>query len=200
MGARRPHTSPRRGADVVGVEQPHPATARSSHGQSRVIRQAYFEDPAYVPLLLRAYELWADLERETRAPPDLTGGLMGADRQPRGRRVAPRAREDLPTSARRRRHPPPLPRIPPRPRRVGLYETDAGFVRPERTVAAHVRRPVTTGADLRSRSRRWLEAAGQASASPPRAAPTTPPTRRRPGPWAPRLLADLSVPMRSTAR
>ena len=30
-----------------------------------MIRKAYFEDPAYVPLVLRAYELWRELERET---------------------------------------------------------------------------------------------------------------------------------------
>ena len=33
-------------------------TAGASHGGSRITRQSYFEDPAYVPLLLRAYELW----------------------------------------------------------------------------------------------------------------------------------------------
>ena len=36
----------------------------SSHGQTRIIRQAYFEHPDYVPLLLRAYELWAELAAE----------------------------------------------------------------------------------------------------------------------------------------
>ena len=34
-------------------------------GKSRMIRKAYFEDPAYVPLLLRSYDLWRELERET---------------------------------------------------------------------------------------------------------------------------------------
>ena len=52
-----------RGASVLGLEQFTPAHALgSSHGDSRVVRQAYFEDPAYVPLLLRAYELWEDLD------------------------------------------------------------------------------------------------------------------------------------------
>jgi len=35
----------------------------SSHGETRIIRQAYFEHPGYVPLLLRAYELWHELEQ-----------------------------------------------------------------------------------------------------------------------------------------
>jgi sarcosine oxidase len=56
----------RRGLRVLGLEQFAPAHDRgSSHGLTRVIRQAYFEDPAYVPLVLRAYELWGELERET---------------------------------------------------------------------------------------------------------------------------------------
>ncbi len=36
----------------------------SSHGHTRIIRQAYFEHPNYVPLLLAAYPLWRELEYE----------------------------------------------------------------------------------------------------------------------------------------
>src|SRR3954462_11149158 len=55
-----------RGASVIGLEQFGPAHDRgASHGRSRLIRQAYFEDPAYVPLVLRSYELWRALERQT---------------------------------------------------------------------------------------------------------------------------------------
>ena len=68
---------------VLGLEQFTPAHDRgSSHGQTRIIRQAYWEDPAYVPLLLRAYDLWLELERKTgRALYLRTGGLMvGSER------------------------------------------------------------------------------------------------------------------------
>ena len=67
-----------RGQRVLGLERFGPAHALgSSHGGSRIIRQSYFEDPAYVPLLLRAYELWEQLERETGEPLlTITGGLM----------------------------------------------------------------------------------------------------------------------------
>src|SRR4051812_12690521 len=55
-----------RGASVIGLEQFGPAHDRgASHGRSRMIRQAYFEDPAYVPLILRSYELWRELEKQT---------------------------------------------------------------------------------------------------------------------------------------
>ena len=48
----------RRGASVLGLERfDIPNTRGSSHGATRIIRLAYFESPAYVPLLRRAYEL-----------------------------------------------------------------------------------------------------------------------------------------------
>ncbi len=54
----------RRGASVLGLDRFPPGHDRgSSHGQTRIIRQAYFEHADYVPLLRRAYELWAELEQ-----------------------------------------------------------------------------------------------------------------------------------------
>ena len=56
----------RRGVSVLGIEQFRLGHDRgSSHGESRIIRKAYFEHPDYVPLLHRAYELWNRLERDT---------------------------------------------------------------------------------------------------------------------------------------
>ena len=53
----------RRGATVLGIDRfPGGHDRGSSHGETRVIRQAYFEHSDYVPLLLRAYELWGELE------------------------------------------------------------------------------------------------------------------------------------------
>ena len=52
----------RQGLTVLGLDQyPEAHQFGSSHGQTRIVRQAYFEGPFYVPLLKRAYELWADL-------------------------------------------------------------------------------------------------------------------------------------------
>ncbi len=56
----------RAGHKVLGLEQFAPVHDRgSSHGESRVIRKAYFEDERYVPLLIRAFELWDELEQTT---------------------------------------------------------------------------------------------------------------------------------------
>src|SRR5436853_3653423 len=68
FGSAACYHAARRGATVLGLEQFTPAHDRgSSHGRTRIIRQAYFEHPDYVPLLFRAYELWAELgERRGR--------------------------------------------------------------------------------------------------------------------------------------
>ena len=51
---------------MLGLEQFGVAHDRgSSHGQTRIIRQAYFEHPDYVPLLQSVYELWRKLEAES---------------------------------------------------------------------------------------------------------------------------------------
>lgn len=55
----------KRGERVLGLDRfPAGHTKGSSHGETRLIRKAYFEDPRYVPLLRRAYELWEQLEKE----------------------------------------------------------------------------------------------------------------------------------------
>ncbi len=54
----------RRGQRVLGLERfDIPNAMGSSHGISRIIRLPYYEHPAYVPLLLRAYELWQEIEQ-----------------------------------------------------------------------------------------------------------------------------------------
>jgi sarcosine oxidase len=66
-----------RGASVIGLDRFPVAHDRgSSHGQTRLIRQAYFEHPDYVPLLIEAYRLWSRLEEETGASLLVRTGLM----------------------------------------------------------------------------------------------------------------------------
>ena len=66
MGSAAAATLARRGARVLGLEQ-FPLVHRrgSSHGHTRIIRTAYYEHPAYVPLVRRAFELWRELEART---------------------------------------------------------------------------------------------------------------------------------------
>jgi hypothetical protein len=68
MGSAACYHLAKRGAKVLGLEQfsiPH--DRGSSHGQTRIIRKAYYEHPDYVPLLHRAYQRWYDLEQTQAA-------------------------------------------------------------------------------------------------------------------------------------
>src|SRR5436189_2542125 len=63
VGSAAVYQLAKRRVKVLGIDQfPGGHDRGSSHGETRVIRQAYFEHPDYVPLLRRAYELWTDLE------------------------------------------------------------------------------------------------------------------------------------------
>src|SRR6201986_1235316 len=66
------------GRKFLGIDRstpPHPQG--SSHGESRIIRQAYHENPLYVPLVKAAYPIWMELNRLAGKPLfRQTGGLM----------------------------------------------------------------------------------------------------------------------------
>jgi sarcosine oxidase len=66
MGSAALYALARRGRRVIGIDRFEPGhRLGSSHGESRIIRIAYYEDPVYVPLLRLAYEAWERLERDT---------------------------------------------------------------------------------------------------------------------------------------
>ncbi len=67
-----------RGRRVLGLDRWKPGHSfGSSHGDSRIIREMYFEHPMYVPLVRRAHDLWKDLENRTGTKlMHTTGGLM----------------------------------------------------------------------------------------------------------------------------
>ena len=64
MGSATCFELARRGHRVLGLEQFRTVhSLGSSHGQTRIIRKAYYEHPAYVPLVERAYQRWYELEQ-----------------------------------------------------------------------------------------------------------------------------------------
>src|SRR5277367_4348426 len=77
MGSATCFELARRGQRVLGLDQFQLGHDRgSSHGETRIIRKAYFEHPDYIPLLHRAYELWEALERESGEPLLLRNGMV----------------------------------------------------------------------------------------------------------------------------
>ena len=78
MGSAACYQLAKRGVSVIGIDRYSPPhTFGSTHGDTRITRQAIGEGEQFVPFALRSYEIWRELESETGA--DLltvTGGLI----------------------------------------------------------------------------------------------------------------------------
>jgi sarcosine oxidase len=133
MGAATAGALAARGARVVAFDRYTPPHDRgSSHGRTRIIREAYFEQTHYVPLVQRAFDGWAALERAgARRLYVRTGGLMcgpEAGTLVAGTLASVRAHdldhEQLDAAAIAAR----FPGIRPRDSDVGVLETRAGVL------------------------------------------------------------------------
>jgi len=192
----------KRGARVLGLEQfgiPH--SLGSSHGESRMIRLCYYEHPDYVPLLRRAYELWDQLERESgQKLLHMTGGIYMGPVPPRSEFIAGAMRaaqqhglphEMLDHAQLRARYPQfHLPDD-----YVGLFEPNAGFLLPERVVAAHAQSALRHGAELHGHEPvlDWQADSHGVSVRTARANYTADQVIFCGGAWSQRLLGEIGV-------
>lgn len=143
-----------RGRKVLGLDRWAPGHHfGSSHGDSRIIREMYFEHPMYVPLLQRAYDLWAVLgERVDETLLHLNGGLMigpedgklvnGTLRSAREHQLDFEVLDAKAVSQR-------YPAFELREDLVAVRDPRAGWVDPERCNAAHLKVAARSGAELR---------------------------------------------------
>jgi sarcosine oxidase len=156
MGSAALYHLARRGQRVLGLEQfdiPH--EKGSSHGFTRIIRLPYYEDPSYVPLLYRAFELWREAQQASgyqllhvtgsidAGPADSTvflGALRSCE-------LYSLKHEILDSAALTRRFP--GYRVP---RNVmALLQPDGGFLVPETSISAHVMLAQSLGAEIHAR-------------------------------------------------
>ena len=144
----------KRGQSVLGFDRfARGHTLASFGGLSRIIRLSYYEHASYVPLLKRAWDLWRELERESGAmlltqtgglymgPPDgelVAGSLASA-------RTHDLEHEVLDNAELRRRY----PVFEPDRDWVGVFDAQAGWLAPERSVETHLREAERHGATLR---------------------------------------------------
>jgi len=165
MGSAATYHLARRGQRVLALEQfdvPH--EYGSSHGYTRIIRLPYYEDPAYVPLLRRAYGLWRELQAAAGEPLlHITGSIDAGPAESWVFKGALRSAEqfDLPhevlDSAELTRRWPGY-RLP--AETLALYQPEGGFLLPERCIVAHVNGALAHGARVQARERVWsVEAA-----------------------------------------
>ena len=203
MGSAAAFHLAKREQKVLGVEQHSAAHDKgSSHGASRIIRQAYYEHPDYVPLVQRAYELWEGLESDSGA--DLlrvTGGLMIG---PNGSPIV----EGTLTSAQQHHLPYELldaadlkrryPVLQPRAGEMAVFEHRAGFVRPEACVRAHLQQAERHEAELHfeERVKTWHAhpSGSGVRVVTDRGAYEADHLVIAPGAWAPEQLNALAVP------
>ena len=148
----------RRGMRVLGLERfdiPH--AMGSSHGVTRIIRLPYYEDPAYVPLLRRAYALWRELEaasgeRILVTTGSLDGGVedgavfQGALHSARAHGLAHEVLSGAAVNARF-----PAYALPDAHRLV--LQPEGGFVLSEQAIVAHVAAAQVLGAEVHARER-----------------------------------------------
>lgn len=191
----------RRGQRVLGLDRYRPVhDLGASHGETRIVRKAYFEGAGYVPLLHRAYELWDELGLLTRS-----GGLfLGApDSRVLAGSLATAQQWGLPHElldageVHRR-----FPALTPPEDVVALLEHDAGWVSPEVAVGAQLERAARAGAELHHDEpvQSWAAGPGGVRVTTTRGTYEAGAVVLAPGRWAVDLLPDLPVPLRVEER
>jgi sarcosine oxidase len=190
-----------RGLSVLGIEQFSVGHDRgSSHGETRIVRKAYFEHPDYVPLLLRAYALWRALEgTQQLSLMHLCGLLLAGPAEGEaiaGARLAARLHniklEDVAPADRETKFP--GFRVPKNLEVV--FEPEAGYLRVESCVRAHVDAALHLGASVAAEEganevkpvgHGWRVSTSKGSYESLALIVTS-------GPWAPGILPHLGLP------
>lgn len=202
MGSAAVREIARRGLRVLGLDRYDPPHARgSTHGRTRIIREAYFEHPAYVPLVQRAGELWERLGREIGHEVFVrTGGLMIGPEQ--GTLVAgARASAEqhglpyellTPRDVRSR-----FPALVPESGMVALYEPRAGVLFPEACVRALLSCAANDGAELTMNEAMlsWRVEGGAVRVATPLGEHVAERLVLTLGPWLPEHRNGASIPL-----
>jgi sarcosine oxidase len=198
MGSAAAQHLAQRRQNVLGLDQFSPPHDKgSSHGGTRMIRQAYFESPAYIPLVLRAYELWEQLETDAGAKLlTITGGLILGSPQSQlvAGGIAAAQHHGIPYSVltpgeiRDR-----FPAITPLEEDVAVFEERAGYLFPEECIRAQLGVAAHSGAHLHfdENVTGWTTDAGRVQVTTSRAVYEAERLVITAGPWANEVLLRL---------
>ena len=174
MGSAATYQLAKAGASVVGIDRYAPPHDRgSSHGETRITRLAIGEGSQYVPLVKRSHELWREIEDETgeRIFTETGMVLIGAGRAARlhgaddflASTIAAANDHDVEhetlTAAETKQRFPQLALSG--DERGAYYEPGAGYLRPERAVAAQLALAKQHGAEIRTNERVLEVASGR---------------------------------------
>ncbi len=190
----------KRGARVLGLDRFTAAHDRgSSHGGTRINRQALFEHPDYVPLAVRSYELWDQLaERAARqlyhevglvqiGPPDgaVVPGVLKASAE-HNLSVDALSADEVHAA---------WPGFHVPEGYAAAFERRAGFLMVEDCVRAHLDAARDYGADLRSgvEVHHWSADGQGVRVETDKGTFTADHLVITAGPWASQLLAELDL-------
>jgi sarcosine oxidase len=188
---------------VLGLETFAPGHDKgSSHGYHRMIRRSSgANNPAYSPLADRAMQLWRELELDCDHPLlTITGELRLVDTRLHPnhdgnveRMVAQGHWEVLDETSLAER----FPGFRLDDGIVATYEADAGFLRSEAGIMAHLERARTHGAVIQTREEvtGWAVDGSGVTVSTRQNGYTADRLVITTGPWAGELLAELSLPL-----
>lgn len=184
------------GLRVLGIDRFDPPHNRgSSHGHTRIYRQAYYEAPVYVPMALRALDLWRELEHDTgRTLFENVGGLTigkesdeliaGALLSAQQHGIAHELLSIDDISLR-------FPAFNPPQGTIGLFEPTAGVLHADLCVRSHLDMATSAGAEMRTNETVTAIDAGNADGVKVRTNAGTYAAARMvvaAGAWAPKLL------------
>jgi sarcosine oxidase len=203
MGSAAAFELARRGRSVLALEQfPLVHDRGSSHGHTRIIRRAYYEHPAYVPLVRRAFERWYDLEQRTgrhlltecdclcvgRPGGEVVNGVLASARE-HGLTV------DRLDPARLRSR---FPQFGFDDRYEGVLEHGAGFLYVEDCVRAHLDAARSLGATIQPDEAvtGWRSDGSSVVVTTSKGEYRAASLVLTAGPWAGRLLANHGAPLR----
>lgn len=187
--------------DVVGVDPRRPPHAEGSHhGHTRIIRKAYFEHPAYVPWVQRAYELWGQLQADVDEELFVrTGGLHVS--RPGGRQTedARYAIQEHDLVADELDHDALVDRYPAfadAPPLEAIYSPHSGFLWSQRCIRAQLDRARSRGAELHTDTglRSFTSTPEGVRAETTDEVVEAGTLVLAVGPWLPRLAPELPVP------
>jgi sarcosine oxidase len=202
MGSAAAHACSRRGHRVLGLEQYALVHDQgSSHGHSRIIREAYFEHPGYVPLVREAFARWEELELLSNrwllrrcpcaniGPPDSTivEGVQRAAHEHR-LRIQQFTAAQFCKEFDQFEIPEPY---------MAIVEEDAGWLRVEECVRAHLDLASRSGTNLHQQERMisWKSIAGAVEVQTDRDSYSAASLIITSGPWTRQVMADLDLPL-----
>jgi sarcosine oxidase len=202
MGAAASYHLAARGKSVIGIDRYQPGHRYgSSHGKTRIIREAYFEAPEYVPLVRRAYQLWRELENDAQtsllsihglltvgnANSELVAGVLKSSEM-YGIACESLDREDI---TRR------FPGAVPAEDMIGVFEPTGGLLDPEKCIDVHLNLARANGAVIRDGERvtSWRSIPAGVEVVTDQDTYRAEQLVVAAGPWTGEILSDLNLPL-----